>query len=138
VNPLDVLAWCAVVVALVVTAGLCALAASIAGREIGIALSSLAAHRARHAQTVAEARAAQERAELEAADSLAQRIALPFGGTVSRADELNQRLDRLETELIQAHAAAERARQATIVTHTDVPLSPRQAAADAYNRERLR
>jgi hypothetical protein len=121
-SPMDVLWWCAAVIGLAMTSGIVLLIGTIATREMFHQWASLNSHRARCAMAIAQAKAAEQQAELEAADALSARIALPFGQTTSRADELAQRLDRLEADVIQAHAATDRA--AAAVTHTSTPLAP--------------
>lgn len=89
--------------------------------------ANLAAHRARRDREIAEAKAAEQRAELEAEDVLQRRLALPFGGTATEAQMINTRLDRF-AETVQRmqgeHRVLARALETRAVTHTDRPLRP--------------
>lgn len=150
----DVLLWSLALVAFACSAGITTMLVVLVTRFLEEQRSNLAAHRAKAAQAIAEAKAAEQRAELEAADILERRLALPFAGTTSLGEELTAKGAQLEKRLDQAAEIVERTRRdqeiladqmatlfrrmdmllkrAPAVTHTDAPLSPRQAVSDAH------
>ena len=152
----DVLLWSLAAIAIATAGGFVFVLGILAARFMEEQRSNLAAHHARKAREIAQAKAAEQRAELEAADILERRLVLPFGGTTSLGEQLAAKDDELSRRLDGAAEVVMRTRRdqdsvvdqlATLsrrvdmlqerparVTHTDQPLSPRQAAADAWNR----
>lgn len=93
-NPLDVALWALAAIAIAVAAGMVVAVVAVVGRFLGEQAAALTGYRARAEQEAAEARAGAQRAELEAADILEKRLALPFGGTTSLGEQLTERLDK--------------------------------------------
>jgi hypothetical protein len=115
--------------------------ARFAGEQRGL----LDRHRAEHARDTAQAKAAEQRAELEAADVLQQRLALPFGQSATTADVLHSRIDKVDGRLSDAAGVVRQLEQTNAAlarqlgtlssrvdafrdrpTHTDQPLIPRK------------
>ena len=138
----DVTLWAMAAIAIAVSVGIIVAIGVLVARFMQEQIANLAAHRARKAQEIAEAKAAEQRAELEAADILERRVALPVGtGTISLGEKLEQRLDNAAAVIAQLRKSQEAiARQVTSqgaqltallslrdadrqrVTHTDTPL----------------
>lgn len=93
-SPLDLMGWALGAIAAVLAMACAGVTTVLFTRLMEEQRANLAAHRAVKAQEIAEARAAEQRAELEAADVLERRLALPLGGgTTSRGEQLESRLD---------------------------------------------
>jgi chromosome segregation ATPase len=144
-TPWDVVVWAGALIALMVALGVTVGVVAVVLRFLEQQRAELTRYRAHQARLAAEARAAEQRAELEAADVLQQRLALPFGETTTTADQLHARLDKVDGRLSNAAGVVKEteeanralARQlATLssrvdqlqtrarVTHTDRPLRP--------------
>jgi hypothetical protein len=137
-TPLDLAGWALALFAFALTVAAAGAVTVIFTRFLEEQRANLAAHRAKQAQLAAEARAAEQRAELEAADVLERRLALPFGGTsTSLGEQLEARMNhaaqvikqmqesqddfsrRLRAQAAQLTAVLE---QRPAITHTDRPL----------------
>jgi len=141
-TPLDLILWALAALVFVGAFGGALFLATVAYRAVQEQRANLATHRARKAQEIAEARTAEQIAELEAANVLERRLALPLGGgSISKAEELEARLDAVASvaQALQGKADAMARRLATqsaqlavvleqrpTITHTSVPLAPRK------------
>jgi O-acetyl-ADP-ribose deacetylase (regulator of RNase III) len=136
-TPLDLAGWALALFAFALAVAAAGAVTVIFTRFLEEQRANLATHRAKQAQLAAEAKAAEQRAELEAADVLERRLALPFGGTRSLGEQLEARINhatqaikqmqesqdafarRLRTQAAQLTAVLE---QRPAITHTDRPL----------------
>jgi uncharacterized membrane protein YraQ (UPF0718 family) len=93
-TPLDLAGWALALFAFALAVAAAGAVTVVFTRFLEEQRANLAAHRAKQAQLAAEARAAEQRAELEAADVLERRLALPFGGTsASLGEQLEARMN---------------------------------------------
>src|SRR3954463_16517907 len=93
-TPLDLAGWALALFAFALAVAAAGAVTVVFTRFLEEQRANLATHRAKQAQLAAEARAAEQRAELEAADVLERRLALPFGGTsASLGEQLEARMN---------------------------------------------
>lgn len=138
----ELMVWAVALVALVLALAASGALVVIFVRFLEEQRANLATHRAIKARQAAEARAAEQRAELEAADVLERRLALPLGqATESLGEHLERRLDHAagvikqmqESQDASARQLASQAARLTVVlerraaiTHTDTPLHAKE------------
>lgn len=137
-GPLDLMGWALGAIAVTLALAVAFVASVLFARFLEEQRANLATHRAKQALLAAEARAQQQRAELEAADILERRLALLLGGTsTSLGEHLEARMDQAAGVIKQIRrnqdafgrglarvgdqlAAVQEQRAA--VVHTDQPL----------------
>jgi hypothetical protein len=143
-TPADLIGWAGALLGFVLALGLSGALVVLFVRFLESERAALATYRAQEAQRAAEAKAAEQQAELEAADILEKRLALPFnGGTTTLGEQLERRMDNAAHVIQKMQDNQEKlARQLTSqgaqltavlslrerdrrrVLHTDTPLRP--------------
>lgn len=93
-TPVDLMMWSFALIVFMAALGAVAVITVLVTRFLEQQRANLAAHRALKASQAAADRAAEQRAELEAADILERRLALPLGNrTTSLGEQLEARMD---------------------------------------------